>query len=451
MAKPISSSQLNRITVFWHQLLNSSEPDFVLMRLIIAGVSIRFCVMPFFCHLDFLSEWRRIHLQLTEFSFFPGARFVVTLVETINHILVWPFLGDTDSMLLLQKGVDSTAGHQAFFVFVSHPTIFRTLFLLKLSYLLFDMLSAWVIFRFTLKEFGVEKAWVATAVWIFNPITIFSFYIFGRYESIALFFLLLSFLMLKEKRFLSACIAFALCIWSREVFVLVLPFFVIALWVQGDLKWTRKLAGTLIILVTMGFVINALPSMMGFKSILSGSYGQMAEENQLRNIISFSIKWYYPLIIVYTLLAFYLIANEGRIDVKLPKAILCFFLAFFTFTVHSVHYVAWLFPAFCLFVPVSKHMVLAFVCFVLSWMAYWILATDLGVFTAWLAAPMSTHMLNLPNPPLYLAPIVDSKFPVNIGELASIIKSANVACLIFISILIFRNSPKPAATAVDHA
>jgi len=429
---------LATIKDFWQQVLESNEPKFVLLRLILAGVFIRLCVMPFFCHPDFLSEFRRIHFQFQEFNFFPGARFLVTAVETLNYAIAYPFLSDAGSLFYLAPNESATAGHGDFFAFVSHSSVFKALFMLKMSYLIFDMLSAWMIFRYTLSGFGLKKAWTATAVWIFNPVTIFSFYIFGRYESIALFFFLLALLFIKRHRILPACAAFSACLWSREIFALTLPLFVIAVWIFPRTSWLKKLTGTIFIVLTLGFVSNLLPSILGFESALKGTYGSMVAQDQIRSVIAFNIKWYYPIIVIYTLLAFYLICSESPLEERLNKALLGFFLSFFAFSVHSVHYVAWLFPILCLMVPVSRHMIIGIIGFVMSWIAYWLLATDLGVFTAWLAAPVSTHMLNLPNLPILLGELMPKFTSLRVPELISIVKSVNIACLIFFAVLVFR-------------
>ena len=423
---------------FYSALLNSGEPQYMLLRLLLAGLFIRLCVMPFFCHPDFLSEYRRIHLQVMEFNFFPGARFIVTIVESLNYALAYLLVPGMSSMFYMPPESIATAGHQEFFIFVSHPTVFRALFTLKLGYLLFDLLSAAVIFRFVLQVWDSKKAWMATAIWLFNPITIFSFYIFGRYESIALFFFLLSMLWFHNGRLLKASIAFSLCLWSREIFALVLPLFAIAMWLDPRSNWKGKLAGTLIMLFTIGCVSNVLPSAAGFSSVLTNAYGNIAAQSQIEHIIAFGINWYYPIIICYTLLAFYLITGSESIEDRLAKALLGFFLSFFTFSVHSVHYVAWLFPILCLNLPRSRHLLLAVIGYEISWVAYWLVATDLGVFTAWLAAPMSTHFLNFPNIPVWLAENMPEFTSMKPGHLVAIFKSVNVACLIFMAIEVFK-------------
>ena len=439
MIKPSLENLLSGLREFWRSVFRSPDPRYVLIRLIVIGVFIRFCVMPFFCHPDFLSEYRRINLQFQEANLFPGARFVVTLIEMVNYTIAYPFLGDGNSMFFMSPDAIKPAGHLDFFIFVSHPAVFRTLWLLKMSYLVFDMLCAWIIFRYTLGLYGLRKAKLATAVWIFNPITIFSFYVFGRYESIALFFFLLSILWMREKRLLLGCMAFALCLWSREIFALVLPMFLIAVWIDTGQSWLRRGIGTLIVITVLGFVSNALPHALGFTSVLDAAYSNVAAQDQLRSIIAFNIKWYYPIIVLYTLLCFYLITAKEPLQYRLPRVIAGFFLSFFVFSIHSVHYVAWLIPSLCIFLPVSKHFLLGIVGFVITWIAYWLLATDLGVFTAWLAAPVSTHLLNLPNLPIWLGEQLPKFTSLRVGELVGIFKSMQIACLIFFAILIFRN------------
>lgn len=396
---------------------------------------IRFLVMPFFCHLDFFSEYRRIHFQIIEHNFFPGSRFIVTLVEMLNYLIALPFLGDVDSMFYLADAANSTASHQDFFVFVSHFEVFRTLFFLKLGYLGFDLLTGWLIFRFFENP---RQGLIAAGVWLFNPITIFSFYIFGRYESIALFFLLLSIHGFQKKKPILACLGFGLCVWSREVFVLILPIFILALGINKDFSWKNKFIGAGLLFIIFSFVSNAFPSWIGFKSVLESSYGSMAEQNQIFQVIAFAFNWYYPIIVIYTLLLFYLATGREDITIRLSKSILGFFLSFFLFSIHSIHYVAWLFPTLCLFIPQTRHMMLGCLGFILSWIAYWLVATDLGVFTAWLAAPVSTHFLNMPNIPVLLGEILPHYTALQVGHLVAILKSVNAGCIIFMAYCLFK-------------
>jgi hypothetical protein len=416
--------------------LTSQETQYKFFRLLLAALLVRFLIMPFFCHLDFLSEYRRIHFQLIEGNFFPGSRFIVTIVETINLIIALPFIPNAASMFHMNSAAEVTAGHQDFFAFVSHPGIFQTLFLLKLGYLAFDLATGWLIFKYFT---GSKRALLASAVWFFNPVTIFSFYIFGRYEAIALFFLVLSFYLFKEKKLLWSSVAFGLCLWSREIFVLILPLFAIALIISKEATILKKASGLGFIFVILLAVLNFLPAALGFRSVLESAYASMASQGQVHQIIAFNIKWYYPLITIYTLLGFYLITASSDLHSRLTHSILGFFLAFFIFSIHSVHYVAWLFPVLCLAIPHSRFLVLGTIGFCLSWIAYWMVATDLGVFTQWLAAPVSTHLLNLPNFPIWLNSLLTDHTSLQVGHLVSIFKSINAGCLIFIAFQVFRS------------
>jgi hypothetical protein len=429
---------MNTILVFkgaWSRLkisllthLEGSSPAQRFWHLFAAALLLRFCLMPFFCHLDFLSEFKRIHIQYELGNLFPGSRFIVSLVEWINYAWVAPLLPERHSLFFSDPGV-SSAGHHDFFLFASDPSAWRALFLLKLGYLFFDLWTGYLIF----KTSGADRrALSASALWFFNPVTLFSFYIFGRYESIALAFLVASLAAFRKGRMLQSCLLFGLCLWSREIFILILPFYGTALMLDSRNSAWHKYGGLILLLLILGMVSNYLPHALGFQSVIGKAYGSLAEQNQVRHLIAFAVNWYYPMVIACGLSGFYLITSKTPISDRLENAILFFFLSFFTFCVHSVHYVAWLLPILCLRLPASRSIGIGAIAYCICWIAYWLLATDLGVFTQWLAAPMSTHLLNLPNLPIWLAQVLPNIAQLRVGELSAVFKSLQVACLIFI-------------------
>jgi len=76
-------------------------------------------------------------------------------------------------------------------------------------------------------------------IWLFNPLTIFSTYIFGRFEVISLFFLAASAFQLKNDRIFFASALFAIALHCREINLLYAPFLLLAVIDYKD-HWLRS-------------------------------------------------------------------------------------------------------------------------------------------------------------------------------------------------------------------
>ncbi len=423
------------------EFLKLDNPRFA--KILLLGLLLRFLVMPFFCHMDFYSEQRRIHLQVEHANLYPGSGFVIQVVEAVNYWLVSPLLTEADSMFYIDDINYTVSSHQDFFAFVSHDTIFRTLFLLKLGYLLFDLAAAILIYRFTA---DTSRSLIPVAFWLFNPVTLFAFYIFGRYESISLFFLIAGFYMYKQDRVLLASLMFGCCMWGREAFLLVLPLLLIGIFTHPRFSWKARAISVGMFLFFMGMITNIVPKLLGFRSLFDNAIQVITGYDQVHQIIAFNVGWYYPIIVIYVLLAYYLIISQDVEWLKLLKAVGLFFVSFFMFAIHSVHYVAWLLPFVVLALPYAKHMRLAAIGFFLAWVAFWIVGTDLGVFSAWLAAPISLDAVNLPNIPVLLEQLLPYYTTLELGHVNAIFRSVMFAAFMFVGIQLLR-----AREEVQHA
>src|SRR3989344_9234512 len=78
---------------------------------------------------------------------------------------------------------------------IPNQFIFRDLFLAKLPYLVFDIGIVLLLLKFV-KENTIKNT--SILIWLFNPTLIYSAYIFGQFEVIPSFFLLLSFYFLRK-------------------------------------------------------------------------------------------------------------------------------------------------------------------------------------------------------------------------------------------------------------
>ncbi len=108
--------------------------------------------------------------------------------------------------------------------------------MVKLVPNLFDLGTAAMIYFFVRKQSTFKLALVATALYAFNPAVIFNAAVWGQYDAVYTFFLVLSLmLVLKSKPELSA-VAFALGILTKPQGIALLPLIVFLIYKKGGLK-----------------------------------------------------------------------------------------------------------------------------------------------------------------------------------------------------------------------
>lgn len=171
--------------------------------------------------------------------FFLGSWFLVTS----------PFLGDS-----FNKWEDNWGEY-----WYTSTNIFRYLFILKLPYLILDLLIGYIFIRLLDKR-NIKNALI---IWFFNPITIYIIYGLSNFDIIPTFFTLLSLLMFKEKKYFATGVSLGLGASFKLFPLLLVPFFLIPLIKEHQFKnagW--------ILLSTLGiFALMVVPLLNGFLSI----------------------------------------------------------------------------------------------------------------------------------------------------------------------------------------
>ena len=201
------------------------------------AVLLRLLLMPFFAHVDLFSEYRRVFYVLQNGLYLENSyRFVTFSIEFVFAAFSQLFINVTEGLFHLDDPTKSTASLTDYHFFLTDSNVFRHLFFFKLPYLIFDLATAVVIWRFIERP---EYKKLALLLWLFNPVTLFATYIFGRFEVFGLFFLALTALRLKQDRLLLASITFGLALLCREINLLFVPFLLLS---QIDFKdhWLRN-------------------------------------------------------------------------------------------------------------------------------------------------------------------------------------------------------------------
>ncbi len=372
----------------------SSLRDRRLLILVCVGILIRILIMPFFSHVDLFSEFRRVVYSLNNDIFFPHQNRLVTFyIEYAFMAVLSPFLKDPNIVFFLEDVSKSTATMTDYFLFINQPSVFRHLFIFKLSYLIFDVLTMWVIWLFFDDK---KRACLAVLFWVVNPITLYASYFFGRYETIPLLFMALTALLLKKKQPLAAAFCLSLAINGREIYVVTAPIFLLALYNENE-KW-RQNVKTILLTGSLLFASVVLPILLEKYFHLSPAFaqGSVYQDSKANVLYGMSFKWLYPLVFAYffTLLALQtqaFISYEYKFIVGSGVVLACYFLI----AHHSAHYVAWLplFPVLLLnYVKDPRKLGFAIFVFFMTWFAYRIFKADINLFTLFLAAPFNFEL-----------------------------------------------------------
>jgi Gpi18-like mannosyltransferase len=128
-------------------------------------------------------------------------------------------------------------------------------YVMKLPPNLFDMATAFLIFAFVRRRLDFKMALLATALYAFNPAVIFNAAVWGQFDAIYTFFLVLSLMLaLSSKPELSA-VTFTLGILTKPQGIALAPLIAFLILKKYRLQWRRLLTSLIAVAATVFVVI----------------------------------------------------------------------------------------------------------------------------------------------------------------------------------------------------
>lgn len=391
--------------------------------------------MPFAAHSDLMhTYWGahlvvyhqvfRVGLQVLLRYFHAGYLWLITFllpphdtlwIDCANNQLLNPFLGGE---------VVSTQG---WFEFVSHPQVCRTLFLLKLPYLFFDLACALLLYRLGSNK---AKSNRMLAFWWLNPILIFAVYIFGRHDVIVLFWVLLSFYCIKRRWLNWGMLTLGVAIAIRYYPILLLPFYLISL--RHDWKRWLQWGG---MALAIWFIINLVTWSMGnpieIKSLVNLSHG-----NYLLSMKFPIAPWdnFYVFPFLYLLLLLHRLYNKQQHGLRSLQqySLTALLLLFATaYSGQSPHYWTWFLPLLTLEVAEDQRLLPLHIAQVLCLLVYSFIG---GRSTAgYLFASISPDFFwSLPSPVEVIGQFASPEMIISLG------RTAFSAITLWMAYLVFR-------------
>ncbi len=369
------------------------------------GLAVRLILMPISAHSDLFAINNYPPLLVSQgifdiysyldkkspnlFFYPPIAYYLISAFQFLDTSLSDTFIDWMDTQRnLYENGFKGQAAE--YIVAAPNPHIFRDLFLAKLPYLVFDVLSLYVIWNFVKKRTLSKYSLV---VWVFNPALLYNSYIFGHLDIIPIFFILAAFYCLKKNlklSFLFLGIAGGLKLY---------PFMLVPL-IALIYSKSKKEVLNYILLSCMPFVFFLIPTLINNPSLAVSAFTLKLFHAYNSNIHGWEyysnlIKYFVIVISYFILLLFswrYKIKDGFKMAVGV-SLISILLLLNFVYRAHF-HYLLWLAPYTILWFKNVKVATIIILIQALSFASYKILVNPLQ---AGLFAPLNPVIFsNLP-------------------------------------------------------
>lgn len=293
---------------------------------------------------------------------------------------------------LRQIYLDGLAGQAVDFIrYAPDPNIFLDLFILKLPYLIADLVAVLLLFK--ISKSRIINKW-HVIVWVFNPVILYTTYIFGQFDILVIVLILAGFLIVRKRSnigFLLLGMAGAFKIYP---YLIVIP----SAFIFGkNLKEKLKL----LVISFLPFIITTIPTLINSPQLALFTFFP-------KNIFHYKTVLYgwdkYSPIVKYGLLALsYLVVLFFSIFLKIKDkwkfavglSLITFLLAITLAGRTHFHYLIWTIPLIILWFKNNPKLVaLIILVQTVSFASYKLLAIQLqsGLF-----APLNPHYFsNLP-------------------------------------------------------
>jgi len=193
-------------------------------RLLVLGFALRIVLLPLFGGEDAVTTaWISTTLMAKGqliLSNDPAPIFYL-------HALIFAIFRPIYPATIFNRFVSQTAFTPPEFFQISilrEPGIGILLALLKLPYLLFDLSTA-ILLLWLIRN--PQAAVRAFKIWLFNPVVLYVTYVFGQFDIVAVFFIVLAFYYQQQARRNATLLALSLAILVKAFAIMIMPFFLV--------------------------------------------------------------------------------------------------------------------------------------------------------------------------------------------------------------------------------
>lgn len=381
----------------------------IIHRWILIGLFIRLVLMPLGFHPDLLEPYWAGH-KFTDEHIFDLGQYVsdtyniqggnyLAIHGYLHGLFLWimkPLMPPSEKVWfhdshLMGSFTDSKIHTEAISSFVSQPYIFRVLFLFKLPYLFFDFACAFLLLKIIQDK---KRGLFAFKFWMINFVSLFVVYIWGKYEVIPIFLILLSIYFAGKQKFnLSLLILGLSVLFKYYSLLLVLPF----VFVLGKTNRERiKLAslGLLPLVLLMVFIEAVSPARFGsqlsqfLQAGLQGQFSFLLNKVTITSHFKDLTIYLFPLFYAIVLWHSYFMKKHAVNNIE--RYSLVILLLFYATCHFHPQYFIWMIPFLCLQFSQKKELLLPHLIQILCFLIF---ALDGGLLLVKLFSPLKPSLI----------------------------------------------------------
>ena len=353
-----------------------------LKKIFILSILVRIFIMPFFYHPDIKSQ--HFHFQFLSsgvsdiYSHLQINRAYLPNTDTFNYLpLTYFFFGTTHTLSKtvlpqLTPWVNNWGPQKD-----SDPVMPAALFILKIPYLIFDLLLGLLLYK-------IYSSRKILLFWLFNPLNLYLIYILGNFDIVPVTFTFLSFYFLRRHQLALSGLALGIAVAFKAYPLLILPFFLFYY------PFSLKKFITYLIAFSLPLALTVIP-FFGNTHFWSSFFGSGLTQKLLQSQI-LTI----PVFPVLYLLIFmdYLFSRHS---LRLEKSIFYLFLIFVGLVNIHPQWLLWFAPLFIAYVLKTKKSFISYCLIILFSLVYVFLINDRYLFWGHLI-PIDPDFITLPSP-----------------------------------------------------
>lgn len=363
------------------------------------AIFIRLLLMPFSMHFDAYQIYSRAAEAAYGGEWFGwSGQFLVQTVHNLWLFLIRPLIPDSAGIWSDTASIAGVgASHEDYQRFLAYDHVFRLVFLLKLPYVVVDLVCGWMVGKLVAPAHRLR----AMAFWLLNPLVIFATTIYARHDVFAIALVFWALLMLRRQsdlRRAGALVLMGIATLTRFFPVLLLPVFLLAYRrTMRQLAISILLLGGLVALVEFaGIVLSGKsPTLTILDTYIHFRYWLDADiEIRFNDFI-----FIFPVVYAIGLLW---LTERGVSEDEVPALGAVIFLVLFSLTFFHPHYAIWLVPFLALTITGSPRMLVYHLLQIACLMVYFL---QWGTWTTWgLFEPLlGERAASLPDPYEFIA------------------------------------------------
>jgi hypothetical protein len=360
----------------------------------VVAIGVRLALMPFTLHLDAYQIYSRAAEAAYDDEWFGWtAQLLIQTVHNVWLLLIRPLLPDSAGIWSETASVVGVgASMDDYQRFLAYEHVHRAIFLMKLPYLAADIGCAVLIGRLV----APARRFMAMALWLLNPLVIYSTAVIGRHDVLAIFLVLLA--LATARRATDAYRLGGLALLGAATLMRFFPIVLVPFYLLAFKRTNRQLIAAVGVLGGM----YALVELAGLIATGSSPTLEILNTHQhFENWLDASLylrfdDWIFIFPLVY-LLGLLWVSERGLSPVEYPVLAAVSFLALFGLTFFHPHYAIWMVPFLALTIAGSPRMIVYHVLQIICLVVY---AMQWGSWTTWevLRPLIGDRVASLPDP-----------------------------------------------------